>query len=184
MATTRSNAVRKTNNVASFSLAQTRQFGVGVGKGDATAVEKSDELHEQFKHADSAERSKMRNAFITGYIMGRLGVEYETADEMRKTPRAKAKKDVALAQMAGSQKFKYLIDRSGNKAKGKARGKQAGKYNVKVKVTPQMRALADKLFGLFPKAKDLDEQFRMVKAALDQIVKAEKDAAKEAANDE
>lgn len=175
---TRSNALRKTN-VTNLQSVSARRFGTSVGKGDASNVEDSEALHRQFKGSDKSEQNTMRKNFAIGYLMGRLGVDETKAETYFKTPREKCKADVANAKMGASQKFLYLIARTGSKAKGgKGIGRGKGK-RVNVTLTPAIRTIADKLVTQFT-GKTMEDQVRKAKAALDKLLAEANEQAKSA----
>lgn len=188
---TRSNAARKpvarpaakakAAPVANVNAQAARKFGKTIGKGDAENLEESDALHAAWKKSDSKGQAAIKRGFTIGYLCGRLNLEGDEAADVLKKGRGKgAKKDHQLALMGASQKFLYLVARTGAKKIG---GRGVGKGNgrkAKARVPANVLQEAEKVFVLVPGKTIADQRDLFIEAVKQLAARYVEEANKEA----
>jgi hypothetical protein len=160
-------ALKKTvvTPIARGAAISARNVGRSVAGHDKTVKEEVDKLAAQFQRASEDVRKAIRKDFMIGYVARILGLSEAEVPKLLSVPRDTLPKDQKNARVAASMAFNYRIARNGVKARGKQRAQPVRK----VRLTPEVEKLADKLLAQF-KGDTASEQAKLAKAALDAFV--------------
>lgn len=178
----RTNTVRKAAPVANLNAVSARAFGKSIGKDDATNQSEADALHRQYNKSGDAAKKIIRTDFFIGYLAGRLGLNETDATAVHKAKRADVTKEQANAKMGASQKFLYLIARTGAKAvggTGVGRGKGRAK---KMRIPGEVLGLVEKIWTRVPGKSIADQRDMMIEAVKQLAAKYVEEANKAAAS--